>query len=142
MAPAGRLGALDSIFRSADLDLSMGHVDHCSLTNFVFFGLFARDLKSHLSFEDEIDGVIFIDRKRNEIIPVRDYDFSEKLHETLSAVNAESRSICLFLLFRSLLLIPQLVDEQLHSVRLGEQPCIYRRNPNNTGATSYKTRGR
>lgn len=59
----------------------------------ISFGLLAKDLKSSLSFEDEIDGVIFIDPKRNQIIPVKDYNFSEKLHQTLLAVKAESRSI-------------------------------------------------
>lgn len=77
----------------------------------VSFGLLAKDLKSSLSFEDEIDAIILIDPKLNQIIPVRDYDFSEKLHKTLCAVKAESRSI--FNEWEKEPIIPAPTDESL-----------------------------
>lgn len=87
------VGALASQFAAQNIVPAWATTAIAFLLICISFCLLAKDLKSSLSFEDEIDAVILIDPKRNQIIPVRDYDFSEKLHKTLSAVKAESRSI-------------------------------------------------
>lgn len=87
------VGALASQFAAQTMIPAWATTVIAFLLICVSFGLLAKDLKSSLSFEDEIDAVIFIDPKLNKIIPVKDYKFSVNLHKTLSAVKAESRSI-------------------------------------------------
>jgi hypothetical protein len=55
--------------------------------------LLAADIRSSLTFQDRLDAVLFIHPGRNELIAVTDYEFSEDLHRTLSAVKAENQSI-------------------------------------------------
>ena len=55
--------------------------------------LLATDVKSSLSFKDKMKGVLFLDPDKNEILEVKDYELSRRLHEVLSAISVESRSI-------------------------------------------------
>lgn len=87
------VGALASLFAAQTAVPKWSVITIAVLLILISFALLARDLTSSLSFEDEFDGVIFIDPKRNEILPVKDYEFSEKLHKTLRAVKAENKSI-------------------------------------------------
>jgi hypothetical protein len=58
--------------------------------SFVWLG---KDLVSSLSFKEDISAVIFIDKHSNELLEVRDYEFSRNLQKTLRAVKAENKAI-------------------------------------------------
>lgn len=86
------VGTLGSVFAAQTVIPARGTAAIAILLILISFSLLAQDLRSHLHIEDNIQGVLFIDPGRNEIIPVMDYKFSEVLCDTLSAVKAESRS--------------------------------------------------
>jgi hypothetical protein len=52
-----------------------------------------RQVAAVLSFDDTLQGVVFVDSSVNEVVPVKDYRFSERLFRTLNAVKVESKSI-------------------------------------------------
>lgn len=87
------VGALASLFAAQTILPEWSVITIAALLILISFGLLARDLASSLSFEEEFEGVIFLDPDRNEILSVRDYVFSEKLQKTLLAVKAENKSI-------------------------------------------------
>jgi len=55
--------------------------------------LLAADIRQKLSFEDCLEGVLFIDSEKNELIDVRGYELASDLSRTMAAVKAESRAI-------------------------------------------------
>lgn len=55
--------------------------------------LLAADIRLRLAFEDRLEGVLFIDSTRNELVRVRGYELSEDLARAMRAVKAESRAI-------------------------------------------------
>lgn len=62
-------------------------------TTIAALGLLALDLKANLSFEEEFEGVLFLDVGSNEAIEVKGYELSKDIARVLRAVKAESRSI-------------------------------------------------
>ena len=55
--------------------------------------LLAADLRFSMSFEDKLEGVLFLNPEKNELLPVKGYELSKDLTRVLAAVKAESRSI-------------------------------------------------
>jgi hypothetical protein len=55
--------------------------------------LLAADIRQKLTFEDKLEGVLFIDSAKNELIDVRGYELANDLSRVMAAVKAESRAI-------------------------------------------------
>lgn len=55
--------------------------------------LLAADIRQKLTFEDKLEGVLFIDSAKNELIDVRGYELAKDLSRAMAAVKAESRAI-------------------------------------------------
>jgi len=55
--------------------------------------LLAADIRQKLAFEDKLEGVLFIDGEKNELIDVRGYELANDLSRVMAAVKAESRAI-------------------------------------------------
>jgi hypothetical protein len=55
--------------------------------------LLAADIRHKLAFEDKLEGVLFIDGAKNELIDVRGYELAKDLSRAMAAVKAESRAI-------------------------------------------------
>jgi hypothetical protein len=53
----------------------------------------AADLRFSLSFEDRLNGVIFVDPASNELVDVEGYELAGDLTKTLAAIKAESKAI-------------------------------------------------
>ncbi|MBR2171817.1 hypothetical protein [Sphingopyxis sp.] len=53
----------------------------------------ARIFFNKSKFSESIDAAIFINKEKNELIPVKGYDFSRKTHEILNAIKAENKAI-------------------------------------------------
>lgn len=87
------VGTLGSVFAAQTVIPARVTAAIAILLILISFSLLAQDSRSCLFIEDDIQGVVFVDPERNEIIPVMDYKFSESLYDTLSAVKTESRSI-------------------------------------------------
>ena len=55
--------------------------------------LLAVDIRQKLSFEDKLEGVLFIDGAKNELLDVRGYELACDLSKVMAAVKAENRAI-------------------------------------------------
>jgi hypothetical protein len=55
--------------------------------------LLAADIRQKLAFEDRLEGVIFIDGAKNELLDVRGYELANDLSRAMAAVKVESRAI-------------------------------------------------
>jgi hypothetical protein len=51
------------------------------------------DIHQKLSFEDRLEGLLFIDAAKNELLEVQGYELSGELSRAMAAVKAESRAI-------------------------------------------------
>ena len=55
--------------------------------------LLTADIRQKLTFEDKLEGVLFIDGAKNKLIDVRGYELANDLSRVMTAVKAESRAI-------------------------------------------------
>ncbi len=68
------------------------YVGAVMLTALVLYAL-VIDIRQKLSFEDRLEGILFIDAAKNEIVEVRGYELSIDLARAMAAVKAENRAI-------------------------------------------------
>lgn len=59
----------------------------------IALALLAVDIRQKLSFEDKLEGVLFIDGAKNELLDVRGYELAHDLCKVMAAVKAENRAI-------------------------------------------------
>lgn len=55
--------------------------------------LLAADIRQKLAFEDNFEGLLFINASKNELVEVPGYELSKNLSRALAAVKAENRAI-------------------------------------------------
>ena len=87
------VGVLASLFAASTVVPTIAiYVTAALLTTTVLL-LLAADIRQKLAFEDKLEGVLFIDGAKNELIDVRGYELANDLSRAMAAVKAESRAI-------------------------------------------------
>jgi hypothetical protein len=89
------VGVLASLFAASTVVPIAAIYAAATLLTVIALALLAADIRKKLSFEDKLEGVIFIDGAKNELLDVRGYELAHDLSKVMAAVKAENRAIYL-----------------------------------------------
>lgn len=87
------IGVLASVVAASTLVPTIAICFAAALLTLIALLLFAADIRRKLAFEDRLEGVLFIDVAKNELLDVRGYELASDLSRAMAAVKAESRAI-------------------------------------------------